>query len=827
VQAGGFNAEYGGATAGVVTRQLRTGGTEWEFSLQSELDNGAADYEQRFGAYNYGYQNLVATAGGPVGPLRLFTAIQRETIDSPPIFWDGFSLYNLQDTGDRGGRVHWADQDTPDRIDTLSVQDGNIANSASSVGRLNTTLLWDLSPIQLKLTHVYAQSEGESSGLPIRNIFNTERLGESKSTQNMFSLKATHLISASTVYDLTLSYLKNESESYDPYFEDNFLLYSDSTAVAGINPDFVAFTRAGSGPREYDFNGFPFTRPGATMTGYGKSTDGYIGLSGSITNQGDVHQLKAGFDYQAWEARRFSIGGLGSIRNQINLSHPELEAVYESYYKGNISDDNLLNEMVKAAEAAGKLEDLQRLIRQNSRGDFFGYDEFGREQDGGGSLGGDLEAPRKPVMASAYLQDKIEYRDLIVNAGIRLDYFDIDSWDIVKDDNGLATINRDENNYTLRISEDGKTYMTPSETHTKISPRLGFSFPVSDRTVMHVQYGKFAQMPALRQALTGGARLALETGGQNFINAPTAFNLEPMHTTQYEIGFEQQFTDRASFDITGFYRDIKGQIQLRNQAVSPLSVGASGGYNFLQNGDFATTRGIEFVLKVRRTRGLMTEFNYTLQDARGTGSSTLTAVSGVENKTNLPTLIMPLDFNQRHSGSLLMDYRVERQGSLLDRLNTSLLFTFSSGHNYTLVGGSLGQRGPQDGAIMDDFDPRSRKPLEAINSSTTPWIFETDLRVSKRFSIGSDRGVKVYLRADNLFNRKNVINVYRRTGTATDDGFLTTPELSEQIVAARGEAFVDMFEKINLQNREHYWANQGGDLYSQPRQVHLGFSLDF
>ena len=128
---------------------------------------------------------------------------------------------------------------------------------------------------------------------------------------------------------------------------------------------------------------------------------------------------------------------------------------------------------------------------------------------------------------------------------------------------------------------------------------------------------------------------------------------------------------------------------------------------------------------------------------------------------------------------------------------------------------------------MDDFDPRSRKPLEAINSSTTPWIFETGMRISKAFSIGADRSVNVFLRADNLFNRKNVINVYRRTGTATDDGFLTTPELSEQIVAARGDAFVDMFEKINLQNREHYWANQGGDLFSEPRQIHLGFSLDF
>jgi len=836
VQAGGFNAEYGGATAGVVTRQLRSGGSEWEFGLRSEFDNLAGAGKQRFGAYDYGYQNLVFTAGGPLtGNISLFTALQQEAVDSSPIFWEGFELNGLEDTGDRGGRVHWVDSDEdgeldPDRIDTLSVQSGVIDHSAGMIRRANTTLLFDLSPLQLKLTHIMAVGEGESHGLPIRSMFNTARLSESDYRQNMLSLKATHLLSANTVYDLTFSYLKNDYESYDPFFKDNFLLYSDSTAVAQLGAkeklDFVDFTRAGTPPRSYDFNGFPFTRPGATMTGYGKSTDGYIGLSGSLTNQGAVHQLKAGFDYQSWSARRFNIGGLGSIRNQINLSHPELEKVYQRYYDGEIGADKVLDAMIKAAGDAGKLEDLQRLIRQNSRGDFFGYDEFGREQDGGQSLGGDLEAPRHPKLASAYIQDKIEYRDLIVNAGLRIDYFDIDSWDIKLDENGNSLINRDENNYTLVIKDGKNTYMEPSKTHTKISPRLGFSFPVSDRTVMHVQYGKFAQMPALRSSLTGGARLAVETGGQNFINAPTAFNLEPMHTTQYEVGFERQFTESASFDITGFYRDVKGQLQLRNQDVSSRAIGASGGYNYLQNGDFATTKGIEFVLKVRRTRGLRTELNYTLQDAQGTGSSTLTAVSGVENKTNLPTLVMPLDFNQRHNGSVLLDYKFERTGSLLDRLSSSLLFTFSSGHNYTLVGGSLGQRGPQDGAIMDDFDPRSRKPLESINSSTTPWIFETDLRVAKVIGLGG-RDLTFFVRALNLFNRKNVVNVYRRTGTANDDGFLTNPELSGQIVEARGEDFTEMFEKINLQNREHYWANQGGDLFAEPRQVHLGLSLEF
>jgi hypothetical protein len=267
-------------------------------------------------------------------------------------------------------------------------------------------------------------------------------------------------------------------------------------------------------------------------------------------------------------------------------------------------------------------------------------------------------------------------------------------------------------------------------------------------------------------------------------------------------------------------------MQLRNQDLSPYSIGASGGYNYLQNGDFATTKGIEFVLKVRRSKGFRTEINYTLQDARGTGSSTLSAVAGVEVRTNLPTLEQPLDFNQKHTGSVLLDYKVPVSGGIFSGVYASVLTSFSSGHNYTLVGGSLGQRGPEDGAVMDDFDPRSRKPLESVNASTTPWTYETNLKIGKKMSLRGTN-VTLYLRATNLFNRKNVINVYRRTGNTSDDGFLNSPELSQQIVAARGEDYVDMFEKINLQNRQHYWTNQGGDLFDEPRQVRIGLSLDF
>ena len=93
-----------------------------------------------------------------------------------------------------------------------------------------------------------ASGNADSPGTPIRNILNTQRLGESDYQQNMLSLKATHVLSANTIYDVTLSYLKNDYESYDPFFKDNFMLYSDSTAVSNMgqakNLDFASFSRA-------------------------------------------------------------------------------------------------------------------------------------------------------------------------------------------------------------------------------------------------------------------------------------------------------------------------------------------------------------------------------------------------------------------------------------------------------------------------------------------------------------------------------------------------------------------------------------------------------
>ncbi|MCC7262077.1 MAG: TonB-dependent receptor [Candidatus Latescibacteria bacterium] len=833
LQAGGFNAEYGGANAGIILQELRTGGNQWHVGVLTEGDNFTSKYKKGLGTYSYGYSNQVLTLSGPLlgsNKVRTFLATQRRVRDSDPVFWDGFDFKNLVDTGNRGGRVHWADRNgdgtpDPDTLADLRLQPGNIDHTGRTAYDFNGTLLFDYNPIQLRVTGLYTAENREYNAAPIRNMLNLDRLPEADRTSGLLNVKATHILDPSLFYELNASLYTQDRTFFDPVFDDNFIVYDDSVAAARADESFTRFSSQGSVPEAYDFAGFPFHRPGtptyyvdgdSRFSFYSKENDQYLGLAGSVTKQTQVHQFKAGFDVQKWTSRRFQFFS-NNMRSAIQSRYPQLDGVFQDYYAGKIAQDDLLDALIAKAETIketgkGTIDELRVLVRNTSRGDFYGYDEFGREQEGSG-----LEGPRKPTLGSGYLQDKIEYRDLVINAGLRWDYFAANSWRF-KDQSAPVL---DDNKYTIDINSMRKTRV-----FNELSPRLGLSFPVSDLTVFHVQYGRFSQMPALRDMFTGGARLAVEMGGQNFIRFPTAFDIEPIRTTQYEIGFERQFTEAASFDITGFYRDVKGQLQIRKQDLSPAAVGV-GAFNYLQNGDFATTKGLEFVFKLRRINRMRAEMNYTLSDARGTGSSLSSAVSGVENNTNLPTIISPLDFNETHRGSLYLDYRFAENegGPILERLGANLLFRFSSGHNFTLVGGSIGQRGPEEGGILASDDPRSRKPLEAINTSTTPWTFQTDLRVDRGFTLFGVNA-QVYMYVQNLFNRQNVINVYGRTGNAKDDGFLTNPELSEKIVEANGGLeYQQLYEAINVANRQNYWFSEGGDIYDEPRQLRFGLKF--
>lgn len=444
----------------------------------------------------------------------------------------------------------------------------------------------------------------------------------------------------------------------------------------------------------------------------------------------------------------------------------------------------------------------------------YGYDLFGRVEDDENSP----YAPKHPVFASGYLQDKFESDDLIINAGLRFDYIDMDSWALVDPTNPK---------YDEETKIISKESLKEGSSYQYVSPRLGFSFPVTDQTVFHMQYGKFVQAPSLDLSYRGMHQATSQLiGGFAFTN-PIAYDLEPVRTTQYEIGFTQQFTDFAAVDVTAFYKDINGLPVYAFQDVVP---GASvAQYAVYTNQDFATTKGIEVNLRTRRVERVRAEINYTYTDAKGTNSFATSGFGSVQVNNNVPTVIIPLEYDQRHRGSIVLDYRFGKDdgGPILEQLGFNVLFTFNSGHPFTFaqMPAGLGQQSPDLGFVIGD-DTRQRVPAGPINSSTTPWVYNIDLRIDKTFSV-FEVDFNLYLYIENLLNTKNVINVYDHTGNGYDDGFLSSPSAEGVIAGSRfTERFVDLYEAINLENRQHYLRQKGYDIFGQPRQLRLGVLIN-
>ncbi|MBC6951623.1 hypothetical protein DWB58_27165, partial [candidate division KSB1 bacterium] len=120
-------------------------------------------------------------------------------------------------------------------------------------------------------------------------------------------------------------------------------------------------------------------------------------------------------------------------------------------------------------------------------------------------------------------------------------------------------------------------------------------------------------------------------------------------------------------------------------------------------------------------------------------------------------------------------------------------------------------------------DPRTRNPVEPVNSSSTPWNANVDLTLDKVVGFGKVNA-RFYANILNLFNTKSIINVYETTGTSNDDGWLKSA-LAGQYVAT--PYYSDFYKAINLDNRWGYFLATGDDIFGSPREFRLGLMLEF
>ena len=793
VESGGYGAHIGGANSGVVRQTLKTGGSEVGGTV-------------RFETGDYGYTDLTATVGVPIGDkIRTFVALRSNHVDDhTPTYYTDFSINDGQPMEST------VSGNAPDGESVAIVFDSGGKNGVEhrkrDILQINATGTVDLGPLNLRLSAVVDNNTYESNSLPIYNMFNTERLPKSERSLTMTTARANYFLNPNMLVTAGISTFSRKFESYDDgmgkpgSFGEAIGWYdSSSVAAAGIdaswwaagNTNFATPGATYTSPADYYVaNTFAFKRPGDITTGWSKNQRDSFGMDAGLTWQRGDHEIRAGFDYKKYTYRTYYL----STSAMYNLNKAIADGTYS---RDDVNSES--NESVTSA------------LSNYNRGGQIGYDDYGNEVNSG------WDGPREPTVTSLYINDKYESGDLVVSAGVRIDNFMMDDWKM----NDPSNPGWDESNQGIIDSE-----FSESETKSVLQPRLGLAFPVSDQTVFHLQYGKFAQMPELDLPYASTRYMHLVWGGQNYTPDPMGFDLDPIETTQYEVGMSYQFAPSAAIDVTAFAKNTTGQIVIsKNREVDiDNTYGVAQDAPYYENGDFTTVNGFEFTLRTRRVSNLQTYASYTWSDARGINSDPNTGAGNLSQEalSPPPLMISPLYYHNKHRGAVALDYRFSE--GMLNGLGVNFEYKVNSGHPYTLSDGGMGQRAADGGAIL--ADARSREPQEPVGSSTTPWQRYANLKVDYNLSLGGV-GVTLFAYVNNLFDTKNVINVYSRSGNAYDDGFLTDPALSTEIVAANGQDYVDLYRNVNLENRQHFMSDFGLDVFATPQIVKMGVSVNF
>ncbi len=247
-----------------------------------------------------------------------------------------------------------------------------------------------------------------------------------------------------------------------------------------------------------------------------------------------------------------------------------------------------------------------------------------------------------------YAQDKWEYEGMVVNGGLRLEWFSVGNNDKIKIHSKDIPPEVDKLKWNL-------------------SPRLGFAFPITDRDKFFFHYGRFTQWPSHVFLF----RTQDAIGSSGILGNP---NLEPELTISYQAGISHQFTDDIAGNFVVFSKDIFGLVS--STRVTDDSTGIQS-VRYV-NKAYASSRGLEISLEKRLTRRIGFEVYYTYSFADGVASDADFGVTA-QGLTHLPTDELPLDWDQRHTFNVTLRLR---DGN---KWGATAIYSYGSGLPWTPV----------------------------------------------------------------------------------------------------------------------------------------------
>jgi len=328
-----------------------------------------------------------------------------------------------------------------------------------------------------------------------------------------------------------------------------------------------------------------------------------------------------------------------------------------------------------------------------------------------------------PMEGALFIQDKMEYEGMIANIGLRYDFYDLNT-----------------NYYTDKFyplaDPDAKS---PTLIYSRLQPRIGISFPVSEVSVFHLNYGTFTQRPSFNQLYFNQIRN--EDGNIKAISLGNP-RLRPENTKSYDVGIVNKLMTGLQLDVSAYYKDVKDLIQT---AYYRQKSGVS--YLAYINRDYADIKG--FHISLEKTSGSLRgyiRYNYESATGKSSNPDNLNVApvytedpesEDVNLSERFPEDVY-LDYDRKHKAVFNLRYRTSRDFEPeiygfrpLANISLSTTLRYSTGRPYTWDEAGEGLK------------YNKRTPVER----------EMKIRMEKRFS-WADTDITTYMEIFNVLNEE-------------------------------------------------------------------------
>ncbi len=675
VISGTFNAEYGQAMSGIVNVVTKDGDRE---KIEGHVSMGIGDYvsSQSLGL-NSGF-DPIPDRSNYMDDLNLSHLQDYQLNLSGPVpYSNSVTFFTtarfLSDNGRLYGQRIFTPSDSNNFSDPTFSLDNVMRSGDGEVVSLDPFEKWSF---QVKLTKHF-ESGGKLSYSILRDAMEFQNLDENRAHQDEtirgfkynpdgnyqkfktgqnHILSWTHALSNKTFYNINASYTSNTEKQY---------VHEDPFSSEYVDPR-----------RLQDAQNHAFYTGGQAMWNVDRETR-IAGLKFDITHQLDKkNQLKLGVDV-----------------TQYLLRLNEFQLLWD---------------------------DIEQEVYINPPGSWNNQEYPDRDAES--LLGGfPFSGPgHRPMQSSFYMQDKMEYESMIVNLGVRFDYFHPDG--VIPNDLRDPASTRSEDNYR------------EAEAHTQFSPRIGLAFPLTEAGVVHFSYGHFFQTPPF-QYLYYNPNFFVRGGPLQTLIGNA--ELKPEKTIMYEVGLQQEIAPGVGLDITGFYKDIRNLLGTEIQ-----NTYEQDRYARYVNRDYGNVRGITIALDRRQDNLFGLSMDYTFQVAEGNSSTPdkIFEDSQLDPPRETEKRVVPLDWDQSHT------------------FNASLTLGEPSTWSVGVIG-TLGSGLPYTSNPY-------LKPKEDTNGESKPMQYKVDLKAYRVINV-SDMKFTLTLWVYNLFDRKNENDVWSDTGRAT------------------------------------------------------------